>query len=63
MPAVNLGRAGRRRRLVTGLAALAAGLLAAVPLVLAPVSPGWRALLIVPFAVGLLGLGQARTGT
>ncbi len=63
MPSVNIGRAGRRRRLTTGVIALATGVAAAAALVLVGASPAWRLLLLVPFVAGLLGVTQARTGT
>ncbi len=46
-----------------GVIGLGTGVLGAAALVAAGVSPGWRALLLVPFTVGALGVVQARTGT
>jgi len=59
----NITPSGQRRRFVTGMVAMAAGVIAAVVLVVAGVSPGWLALLFVPFWFGSLGLVQAREKT
>jgi len=59
----NITPGGQRRRFVTGLVAVAAGGIAAVVLIAAGVSPGWLALLFVPFWYGSLGLVQAREKT
>jgi chromate transport protein ChrA len=59
----NLTPGGQRQRFVTGVIALAAGVIAAVVLIAAGVSPGWLALLFIPFWFGSLGLVQAREKT
>ena len=59
----NITPGGQRRRFVAGAVALAVGAVAAVVLVTAAVSPGWLALLFVPFWYGSLGLVQAREKT
>ena len=59
----NITPQGQRRRFVTGVIALAAGVIAAGVLIVAGVSPGWLALLFIPFWYGSLGLVQAREKT
>jgi len=59
----NITPGGQRRRFVTGVIVVTAGVVAAVVLIAAGVSPGWLALLFVPFWFGSLGLVQAREKT
>lgn len=59
----NLGPHGRRRRLVLGLAMLAAGVAVAGALLVAGAGTGWLLLTWPPFWAGALGLIQAREGT
>ena len=59
----NLGPGPRRRRLLTGVVGLAAGVVGALLLVVVDAPLGWRVLLLIPFTFGALGLVQARTGT
>jgi hypothetical protein len=61
--AANLGPKGRRRRLVTGAVALAAGIAALVVLLLSGAGRGWRVALVVPFWAGALGVLQAQGHT
>jgi hypothetical protein len=61
--AANIGPKGRRRRVVTGAVALAAGIAALVVLLLGDVGRGWRMALVVPFWAGALGVLQARGHT
>jgi len=60
---VNIGPRGRWRRLVAGAAALAAGVVILTALVVAGAGRGWRALVVVPFWLGALGVVQARSQT
>ncbi len=59
----NIGPRGRRRRALLGVAALAAGVAILALLLMLGVDRGWRALLVVPFWVGALGVLQARAHT
>src|SRR5438093_1161000 len=59
----NITPQGQRQRFVTGVIALAAGVIAAGVLIVAGVSPGWLTLLFIPFWYGSLGLVQAREKT
>ncbi|MBI2160103.1 MAG: hypothetical protein HYU25_06980 [Candidatus Rokubacteria bacterium] len=59
----NIGPRGRRRRVLLGAAALAAGVAILILLLMLGVDRGWRALLVVPFWVGALGVLQARAQT
>lgn len=59
----NLGPRGRRRRLVLGVAMLAAGAAVAGALLAAGAGTGWLLLTWPPFWAGALGLIQAREGT
>jgi len=59
----NIGPRGRRRRVLLGAAALAAGVAILALLVMLGVDRGWRALLVVPFWAGALGILQARAHT
>ncbi len=59
----NITPQGQRQRFVTGVIALAAGVIAAGVLIVTGVSPGWLALLFIPFWYGSLGLVQAREKT
>ncbi len=59
----NIGPRGCRRRILMGAAALGAGVVILVVLVLADADRGWRALLVVPFWAGALGVFQARAHT
>lgn len=59
----NIGPRGRRRRALIGGAALAAGVAILTLLLMLGVDRGWRAVLVVPFWVGALGILQARAHT
>jgi len=59
----NITPGGQRRRFVAGVVAVTIGAVAAVALIAAGASPGWLALLFVPFWYGSLGLVQAREKT
>ena len=59
----NIGPRGRRRRALLGVAALAAGVAILALLLMLGVDRGWRALLVVPFWAGALGILQARAHT
>jgi hypothetical protein len=59
----NIGPAGRRQRLLGGLLALAAGLIAAAALLVLGADRGLRLALFVPFLGAAIGLLQARDHT
>ena len=59
----NIGPRGRRRRVLIGAAALVAGVVSLVALLLIDIDRGWRAILFVPFWAGALGVLQARGHT
>ncbi len=59
----NIGPRGRQRRVLMGAAALAGGGVLLALLLLLGVDRGWRALLVVPFWAGALGVLQARAHT
>ena len=59
----NIGPRGRRRRVLLGAAALAVGVAILALLLMLGVDRGWRALLVVPFWAGALGILQARAHT
>jgi hypothetical protein len=59
----NIGRAGRRQRLLIGLVGLGACVLASVWLVSDGASRGWRLALFVPWWISLLGVFQAKEQT
>ncbi len=59
----NIGPRGRRRRALLGAVALAAGVAILALLLMLSVDRGWRALLVVPFWTGALGILQARAHT
>jgi hypothetical protein len=59
----NIGATGQRQRLLMGAAFMAVGVLAGVVLVAVGAPRGLRLLLCVPFAVGAVGLLQARDHT
>lgn len=59
----NIGPRGCRRRVLLGAAALAAGVAILALLLALGVDRGWRALLVVPFWAGALGIFQARAHT
>jgi len=59
----NIGPRGRRRRVLLGAAALGAGVAILALLLMLGVDRGWRALLVVPFWAGALGILQARAHT
>ena len=61
--AANIGPRGLRRRVLLGAAALAAGVAILALLLALGVDRGWRALLVVPFWTGALGILQARAHT
>jgi hypothetical protein len=61
--AANILPAGRRRRALMGVVALAVAVAALGLLLAGDASRGWRALLLVPFWLGTLGLVQARRHT
>lgn len=57
----NIGPRGRRRRAVSGVVWLLAGLALAAPI--SHASLPWHLVLLVPFTMGALGLLQAREKT
>jgi len=59
----NIGATGRRQRLLMGAVSMAVGVLAAVALAAAGAPRGLRLLLFLPFALGAVGLLQARDHT
>jgi hypothetical protein len=59
----NIGPAGRRRRLLTGVVMLTAAAAGAVWLVAADMPRPWRLMLALPILLGLLGVLQARDRT
>jgi hypothetical protein len=59
----NIGKAGRRQRLLIGLVGLGACVLASVWLVADGASRGWRLLLFLPWWISLLGIFQAKEQT
>lgn len=61
--ASNIGAIGRRRRYILGAVGLAAGVALAAALVLGTAPLGSRFLVFVPFALGALGILQARGQT
>lgn len=64
MPAAcNIGASGQRRRYLIGGVALLIGVLLAAALVLGDAPQGARFLVFLPFAVGALGIFQARGQT
>ena len=63
MRVANIGPRGRRRRVLLGAGALAAGVAILALLLMLGADRGWRALLVVPFWAGALGILQARAHT
>jgi hypothetical protein len=64
MPAAcNIGSSGQHRRYIIGGVALLVGVVVATALVLGGAPQGARLLVFVPFAVGALGILQARGQT
>jgi len=61
--ASNIGAFGRRRRYIVGAVGLVAGVALAAALVLGRAPLGSRFLVFVPFALGALGILQARGQT
>jgi hypothetical protein len=61
--AFNIGASGRRRRYIIGGVALLVGVALAAALVLGGAPQGARFLVFLPFAVGALGILQARGQT
>lgn len=59
----NIGPREVQRRLLTGFAMLALGILIAVVLMLTGVHRVWRVALFLPFWMGALGMFQAREKT
>ncbi|HET7342409.1 MAG TPA: hypothetical protein VFL90_13190 [Methylomirabilota bacterium] len=59
----NIGLTGRRRRLLLGSVVLAIGVVAAAGLAAAGAPRGLRLVLFLPFAMGAVGLLQARDHT
>jgi hypothetical protein len=59
----NIGMIGQRRRLLMGSVMLALGLVAAAGLAAAGAPRGLRLVLFLPFAMGAMGLLQARDHT
>ncbi len=60
---MNIGPRERRKRLVVGVAMLAAGAGVALALVFGGATRWWRLSVFFPFWVGALGVFQARAGT
>ena len=61
--ACNIGSSGQHRRYLIGGVALVAGALLAAALVVVGAPQGSRLLVFVPFAMGALGILQARGQT
>ena len=61
--ACNIGWSGRQRRYIIGAVALLVGVALAATLVLTGAPQGTRVLVFLPFAVGALGIFQARGQT
>ena len=61
--AFNIGWSGRQRRYIIGAVALLLGVALAAALVLMGAPQGARLLVFLPFAVGALGIFQARGQT
>lgn len=59
----NIGPGERRRRLLGGVVGLGIGFAAAAALIVAGISPWWRLALVIPFAMGTIGVFQAREKT
>ena len=59
----NIGPRGRRRRVLLGAVALAAGVAILLVLLLLDAGRGWRTILALPFWAGALGVLQARAHT
>jgi hypothetical protein len=59
----NIGTGGRRQRLVSGGAGIAVGVAAAVLMLVSGADRGLRVILFLPFALGAIGLLQARDAT
>lgn len=59
----NIGPAERRKRLMSGVVALVAGLAVGLLLILTGLSHWWRLVLFMPFAAGAIGFFQARERT
>jgi fatty acid desaturase len=59
----NIGPRERRRRLLTGVVMLAAGVALIGALAALGVGRGWRLLAALPFWAGMLGLFQAKEET
>jgi hypothetical protein len=59
----NIGLGGRRQRLVMGGVGVLVGVLAAAGLAVAGAPRGFRLALFLPFAMGAIGLLQARDHT
>lgn len=59
----NIGPRERRRRLFGGVIGLGIGFAAAAALIVAGISPWWRLALVIPFAMGTIGVFQAREKT
>jgi len=59
----NIGKAGRRQRLLIGLVGLGACVLASLWLVFEGASRGWRLALLLPWWISLLGVFQAKEQT
>ncbi|HXU88770.1 MAG TPA: hypothetical protein VFQ62_07965 [Methylomirabilota bacterium] len=62
-PACNIGSSGQRRRYMIGGVALLAGIVLAAVLIISGAPQGARLLVFVPFALGALGIFQARGQT
>ena len=63
MRVANIGPRGRRRRVLLGAGALAAGVAVLALLLMLGVDRGWRVLLVGLFWAGALGILQARAHT
>ncbi len=59
----NIGSSGQQRRYIIGVVGLLAGVALATALVLGAAPQGARFLVFLPFAVGALGILQARGQT
>lgn len=63
MRVANIGARGGRRRLIGGVFWLVLGAATTVLMASARATPGWYALLVVPFTLAALGFFQARAHT
>jgi hypothetical protein len=60
---INIGPKESRKRLITGIGTLAAGVILAVLFILGDVERKWRMVLLLPSWMGALGVFQAQHRT